>query len=202
MILGTMAIDGRFPLWKQCCNALTNLADETLVLMDQKAFEADKRDIKQTVSELQSMCGVDRVLIREYDWNRWNWREIMLREADLLQPEIILCPDQDEQFSTGFWDDIRRSRESDALGLMFGYHAPLPTCDGVDPCAGAPYPTYPGLPHMKAYKWRAGLTYENYTGFARVTNYAEPKHHMAAESKIMHYCAWNEEMRKGKDWKW
>ena len=197
MILGMMAIDGRFKLWKQCLTALTNLADQTLVLI----HDHGEIDVNATAVAAQN-CGADYTLAKQYHWNRWNWREFMLGQADWLKPELILCPDQDEQFGTGFWDDIRRFRESDKLGLMFGYHAPLPTVDGVDPCIGAPWPTYPGLPHMKAFKWRASLTYKNYTGFARVTNYADPKYHLQARSEMMHYCAWDEEMRKGKDWKW
>ena len=206
MIAGMMAIDGRFELWKQCLVSLAGMCDEVVIRLDGPAAEGEEFH-----NAIYTMCGhkIHSIGFAKNAWNRWNWRESMLREVDKLEPEIVLCPDQDEMFKLSFrdgegiMDDIEALRASDKQGLMFSYHSPMPTCDGAPALPpDAPYATYPGAPHMKAFKWQPGLSYKDYTGFARVTNYAHPKHHLAANSKIMHYCCWTEAMRKGKDWKW
>lgn len=204
MIAGMMAIDGRFPLWRECLTSLTCQCDKVVILLDLRGLDESKMSASQITKDAHNIandCGI-HVVSEYYHWNRWNWREALLLYVNQFTPEIVLCPDQDEQYTDGLEDDLDRLRDSDHSGLMFRYHAPLPTMDGSDPCEGAPYPTYPGMPHMKAFKWRKGLSYAKYTGFARITNYSAPEHHLAAQSEIMHYCCWTPEMRAGKDFKW
>lgn len=201
MIAGMMAIDGRFPLWENCLESLLGLSDKVVIRLDGNSIpdpECFERLLRRGYGD-----KIDAVMISDEEWNRWNWREDLLRMLDDLKPDIVLHPDQDEQFQPDVWDDIVRLRESQALALMFSYHAPLPTADGSDPCEGMPYPAYPGEPHMKAFKWLSTLTYKDYRGWAQVTNYADQGVlKLAAQSKILHYCCWTPEMRAAKDWKW
>ncbi len=201
MIAGMMAIDGRFPLWENCLDSLLLYADGVVVRVEDVHLNDDDR---YALHDKLSVYGSDIMAIHAAfePWNRWNWREEMLRRLDDVAPELVLCPDQDEQFQPAVRDDLDRLRGSEYKALMFSYVSPMPTADGVDPCAGMPYPTYPGMPHMKAFMWREGLTYKDYTGFARISNYASPDNHMAADSQIMHYCAWTPDLRAGKEWKW
>lgn len=202
MIAGMMAIDGRFPLWENCLDSLMQHAELAVVRID----DTQPASITDLLRDKLATAYPDRINVFGSDepWNRWNWREEMLRALDGVKPNVVLAPDQDEQFDpVGLSDDLARLRDSQRMALMFDYHAPMPTSDGSPALpADSPYATYPGSPHMKAFKWIKALTYKDYNGYARVTNYSDPRYHLAAKSTIMHYCCWTKDMRKEKDWKW
>jgi len=191
MILGMMSIGqstcgGQFPLWGQCLLSMCDLCDKVIVRWDSRSGDPAARDA------IQELCGDKLVslIIGAARWNRFNWRESMLREIDnrKLTPSIVLTPDQDEEFGAGIKDDLERLEASKYSALMFRYE--MVTADN------ARVPIYPRRPHMKAFKWIEGLTYRPYLGFAIVRNYRGIKCRMSAVSKMQHYCYYTPELRK------
>ena len=128
------------------------LADRVIVRWDVRC-----RDIEAYMG-IQEVCQekLADLIIGVSKWNRWNWREILLRRIDTLglAPTLVSTSDQDEQFSEGVKDDLDRLLASDRKALMFKYE--MVTCDGAN------VPLYPGEAHMKAYKWQPGLSYRGY----------------------------------------
>ena len=142
--------------------------------------------------QIPEICGekLKSLIIGKSRWNKFNWRQSMLREIDNLglRPRIVLTPDQDEKFGPGLADDIARLLRSQQQALMFRYE--MSTCDGEK------VPLYPERPHMKTFKWRTGLTYVPYQTCAVVTNYARPWHQLAATSRMRHYCYYTKQLRQ------
>jgi hypothetical protein len=100
-------------------------------------------------------------------------------------------------------DELARFAQSDKLGMMFSYHAPMPTADGAILFDGLAYPTgRRNTRLMKAYKWREGLTYLPYHGYTRVTNYVDEACHWQAETQILHYSHWTPELRASHKMNW
>jgi len=191
MILGMMSIGastcgGQFPLWGQCLLSLCDLSDKVIVRWDSRNGDPTIKDaaIELCGDKLASLIvGVER-------WNQFNWRESMLREIDRRQltPNIVLTPDQDEEFGSQVKEDLARLEASRYLALMFRYE--MVTADN------ASVPIYPRMPHMKAFKWQPGLTYRPYRGFAMIRNYVAQKYRLSAVSKMRHYCFYTPELRK------
>ena len=185
--------------WLDTILAMHAICDHLVVRIDPR-FTGSAASADEFCHDLYADSGISfDSYISTLEWNRWNWREEMLRRLDDVKPDLVLCPDEDEIFGAGLADDIAAFMDSDKLGMMFAYHAPLPTADGAVLFDGKPYP---GLPHMKAFKWREGLTYEDYTGFARVTNYVDKGCHYHAKTQIWHYCCWSPEQRETHEMKW
>jgi hypothetical protein len=116
----------------------------------------------------------------------------MLRALDRICPDFVLCPDQDEIFDPdGFDDDFDDFKSSGKDGMMFYFQNP--TEDGRD------VPEFPTGAHMKAFRWRPGLTYgPDYAGFARVKQYSDSRNHFMASTRIRHYCFYTPEMEAAK----
>lgn len=191
MILGMMSIGastcgGEFPLWRECLASLRDLSDKLIVRWDIRTSSVAVKDA------IPGVCGgkLASLIVGTSPWNRSNWRESMLREIDTLKlaPILVLTPDQDEQFGPSIRSDLKRLLESGRQSLMFRYE--MMTDDGVG------VPVYPRNPHMKAWKWTPGLSYNPYLGNAQVRNYAGRKHQLAAESKMRHYCYFTPELRR------
>jgi len=185
-----------YELWQNTLDALAPFVDHWVFRFDGDwdSGQLAGEQLRLNNYEPQTICRASGTT-----WNRWEWREQMLRELDNVQPDLVLCPDEDEIFGTGLQEDIKAFMESDKRAMMFAYKSPIPTDDGEVLFDGRPYP---GLPHMKAFKWRPGLTYRNYTGFARVTDYYDPSCHYHAKTLIHHFCCWTKEMRKNHEMKW
>ena len=123
-------------------------------------------------------------------WNRWNWREQMLRRLDSVKPDYVLAPDSDEKFDQLFDQDFRDFVESGRDIMMFDYV--MATMDG------RPVPKYPGARHCKAFRWVSGLGYRPYGGYARPTWPGRSCVAFNAQTPIHHYCFYSPEMEQWK----
>jgi len=186
MSIGASTCGGEFPLWRECLTSLCELCDKLIVRWDIRTSSVAVKD------EIPGICGdkLASLIVGVSQWNRFNWRQSMLREIDKigLKPTLVLAPDQDEQFGDGIGKDIERLLASGRNALMFRYH--MMTADN------ARVPLYPRLPHMKIFRWRPGLTYVPYKGCAQVTTYACVRCQLPAESRMRHYCFYTPELRK------
>jgi len=122
------------------------------------------------------------------EYNEWNWRESLIRKLDVLRPDWVIFLDQDEKFGDGLIEDLKYWQHSNALRLEFMHE--MVTKDGVE------VPLYPYRRHCKIFKWHKGISYYPYKSFARpnLKNDAAA----LANTKIKHYCFWDEECRKDK----
>lgn len=188
MIVGQMALC-RFPLWDKC---LKNLADNVDALYLRFDGITGDRTILDRVNEVAG-AKLQRVMVSKTKWDGGNWREEMLRMLDLVRPSIVLSIDEDEMFGDGIEKDIFRLRNSKKNQMAFKYLWPMPSVDGIMP-RNKPLPS---KPHVKAYKWRPGLSYIPYMRRARVTGYKK-NDYIIGKSMIAHYCFWNEELRSMK----
>jgi hypothetical protein len=188
----------KYPNWWKAAQTLIQHVDHFVLRVDPKHTHQDI--IQQIYEQPPTLFGKKVTIYQSHlVWNRWNWREEMLRELDAMKPDLVLCPDEDEIFDPMLAAELPEFMASDKSAMMFRYHAPLPTCDGAILFDGKPYP---GAPHMKAFKWRPGLTYRDYTGYARVTDYADPACHWMAETEIWHYMGYTPELREQHEMKW
>lgn len=189
MIVGLMALC-RFPFYDSCLRELLKLVDKVYL-----RFDGMVGDIK-IYQSIEEICGkkLGDVFVSKSEWNAFIWREELLRMLDSVKPEIVLFPDEDEVFGKGIRDDIRRFRKSDKQQLAFNYEYPAPSIDGWKHKK-----PYPSEPHIKAYKWKEGLTYIPYKKRASLSNYGK-HHYKMAKSKILHYCFYTPQLRKEKLW--
>jgi glycosyltransferase involved in cell wall biosynthesis len=187
IVAGIMAIAPEFfPLWKRCLASLAQRCDKLYVRVDLNHLGGVTLDeIRSAAGE--RLCGI---MASTEGWNRWNWREDLLRMLDRADCDIVLCPDQDEEFGEEFDADLKAFYVSGKDGMMIDFVCPTDDGSAVE--------KYPGKPHMKAFRWRKGLTYRNYQGFARLTDYASAAHHWQAASKLTHLCFLTPEMRSAK----
>ena len=183
MSLGASTCGGQFPLWERCLCSLRDLCDVLVVRWDTHSGDPAVRDL------VPAICGskLHTLILGKSKWNRYNWRESMLREVHKVRPTLVLTPDQDEEFGPEIRQDLAALLASDRQALVFRYQ--MVTIDN------AAVPVYPSMPHMKAFRWRPDLTYRPYKSFARVANYADPRHWLAAKSRMRHLCYFTPELR-------
>jgi len=137
--------------WLDCLTGLIGLADHLVIRMDERLTTEQMESIEKLIKD----CGESYILPPIEIPFGTEWRDEMLRKLDDVEPDIVLVPDCDEEFESGITQDINRLwRDEDACGLMFQFHTP-----GTDQ-------VYPNEPHMKAFMWKAGLTYDRGTGMA------------------------------------
>jgi len=178
-IVGTMAVTG-FPLWKMCLEELQKCVDELYVRFD--ATVGTKEAFSQLTVE--SFPKLKRVLVvGKKVWNRYNWREQMLRMLDEVRPDMVLNLDEDEVFeSENIEEDLKLFWNSEFKQLSFDYCNPMP---GMAP------KLYPDHEHIKAFKWQPKLTFIPYKGSARLSNIKSVT--KCPRTKILHYCWFDKE---------
>lgn len=174
-----------FPLWEKCLTSLSSLVDELYLRFD--TLRGDLK-IKETITKMKNP-KIKNILESNVFWNKFNWREEMLRMLDTVKPDIVVSIDEDEEFEKGIKNEMIEFYNSDKVAMMIDYQDPMPTDDG------SLVPKYPGKPHMKIYKWKPNLTYIPYRAFARVTNYSDSTRYWYSKSKLLHYCYYNKELR-------
>ena len=175
-VVGVMAIN-RFPYWERTLRDLMQYCDKVCIRFDGKTGDPD------ILNQLEAVCGDKLGKCYVVDgWRFPEWREECLRLVNEFQPDIVLCPDQDEMFGEGFADELKAFAVSEKQGMMFNYY-PLESDDGRIINGGQPYPK---LPHMKAFKWKQGLSYYPYHGDAKISAYFSPSCQWNAQTKIRH----------------
>jgi hypothetical protein len=191
MIVGQMALYNH-PMWRMTLAALLTHVDKVYLRWDQAGLDTNIAGGSR-ISDAQILCGpkFGGLLISATPWRPTNWREEMLRLLDTVKPSIVLAPDEDEVFGEGIEDDIETLRRSKHSQMAFEYVVPMPTNDGFDT---GPKP-YPSKSHVKAFRWKPGLTYLPYKRRARLANYSKTAF-VLGKSKILHYAFYTEEMRK------
>ena len=184
-VVGQMAIYN-FPLWEKCLLSLSSKVDELYLRFDTLRGNVE---ILEKIKKSNNP-KIKNILESNVFWNKFNWREEMIRMLDDVKPDIVIVIDEDEAFEESIKDEIIDFYKSDKLAMMVDYAVPMPTDDK------SLVSKYPGKSHMKVYKWKPGLTYVPYRSFARVTNYCDPSYYWFSKSKLLHYCYFNKEIRK------
>lgn len=183
-IVGQMTLCN-FPLWEKCLSSLSFYVDELYL-----RFDTLRGDLKiLEMLRKTNNCKIKKILESNVFWNKFNWREEMIRMLDDVKPDIVISIDEDEEFEDTIKDEITEFYKSDKVAMMIDYVDPMPTEDKVI------VPKYPGKPHMKLYKWKSGLTYVPYRSFARVTNYCDSSYYWFSKTRLLHYCYFNESIR-------
>lgn len=124
----------------------------------------------------------------EIKWNRWNWREELIRTLDPVRTEFVLFLDEDETFSPDFEKEFDKFRDSDKNLMMFNYE--MITRDGRQ------VKRYPAARHCKVFRWEEGISYSPYLGYAKPN--VKNASIFLAESKIQHWCFYSKEMEESK----
>lgn len=182
-------IHKQFPFWEKCLVDLSTRVEALYLRFDTRTGDSE------ILKCLDRVCGPKLKDVKKSSavWTPSNWREDLLRMLDGVKPQIVLFPDQDEHFDEYFSWELKEFVRSKRGGMMMSYHSPMPTDDGSVVEDGEPYPP---KPHMKVFKWKPNLSYENYRGFARVHQYEESETwYMATRSKIWHYCYYTPSLR-------
>lgn len=177
-----------FPYWRMCMEKLREQVDEIYVRVDVSK--------ENKLKELLDTELADRIMISDKEWNRWNWREDLLRMIDDVKPDVVLIPDHDEMYEDTIKEDIKKFCDSGKDMMFFDFITP--TDDGriIPELNGKGYPS---LAHCSGFRWVEGLTYYPYCGLAMPTNYANvPNNRYHAVTKIKHYAMWTKELEEKK----
>ncbi|MDY7035068.1 MAG: hypothetical protein SV375_02725 [Thermodesulfobacteriota bacterium] len=144
---------------------------------------------EKTLDTLYGSRIKPNTIVSNQSWNRWNWREELLRMLDPIQPGYVLFLDSDEKYDSNFDDDFTCFQEKGADIMMFDYE--MITEDGRQ------VRKYPGARHCKAFRWTQGISYIPYQGYAK-PNFPNDEIVFLAKSKIQHYCFFTKKMEKTK----
>jgi hypothetical protein len=187
-----MVVDS--PVVIRCLSQLHKVCDGIYVLFDMKnGTPGLLRELRHKAKGIFH-GKLRRIVEHRKGWEIGRWHEPCIRILDDVRPGIVITAGHDEMFETErFKSEIRHMWEGGLPALMLNY-GPLPTDDGRK----IPY-TYPAATHMKAFKWRKGLTYIPYNGRGQVNPYADPRIQMTGKSKVRHYCMWTKEMQAEKE---
>jgi len=162
----------------------------TKVILRFDANSGNKKIFKECCAAVPDSIPLLGIRGRER-WNRWNWREQLIRAADPIKPDYVLFLDSDEQYDP---ENFRRDFENfvavDRDLMMFDYE--MVTDDGRR------VQKYPRARHCKAFKWMPGIGYRPYKGFARPVIPKRTFEAYKAESRIYHYCFYTKEMEQWK----
>jgi len=186
-IVGQIALF-RFPLWEDMLRDLMKYVDALYLRFDGLLGD------REILNNLDHVCGdkLKDVYVSKKRWNGWIWREEMIRMLDVVKPEMVMCPDEDEMFDKNIIKDIEVFKQRKDKQMAFVYKYPMPT-EGRIVYGHKPLPS---KAHVKLYKWKKGLTYFPYLGRARITNYG--KKYILGKAEMLHYCYYTEEMRNSK----
>ena len=175
-----------YPVWKRSIASLLPYIDELYVRLDGITGDLSFLPV------LQQMAGkkLKQVLVSYKLFDTSLYREEMVRALDIVRPDIVVHIDSDEVILDGFEHDLEEFITSGYTQMMMQHKAPMPTEDGSIPFNGM---VFPGSAHVKAYKWREGLSFVPYCGYCSVTQYnGDPR--MTAGTRLDHYAFWNEKM--------
>ncbi len=170
--------------WPWCLEDLTNYVDDIYLLLHYSpGFRAEW---PKHIPKIQNSMIVET----NNDWDVMEWRdnqghfrEKLLRALDIISPNLVFFPDEDEAFPEPEFlvKDLRRFYKSKKQQLAFK------RCnfwDSMDTVRKDRWIYYG--PHVKIYKWNLGLSYMPYIGFNRVTMYG--RKNMLAKTVMKHYA--------------
>lgn len=183
MIAGMTAIHS-FPLDLQLVGDLVKRV-RVLVLWFDLPWHGRKPEFERLISQCGQHLEAVIYLLSKSPWSPGTFREPQLRALDEIRPDYVLQPDSDETFGPGFETDLANFETSGRDLMLFGYD--MPTEDG------AWVPTQPKSPHCKVFRWRQGLAFTPYRGYAQPTGLHSVYH---ATSRMQHYCCWTPEIQR------
>ena len=173
---------------------MKNYCDEMIYRFD--VLTGDYNVIRRCVNAVPD-AGV---IVSVEKWNRWNWRQELLDAAvEGYEFDYVLFLDSDEAFENyqQAVADIDAFKKSGADFMMFDYE--MIVDDYRKP------KKYPGCRHCKLYRYRPGMSYRPYQGYARPTiicqqsgRIIQPKVYNA-QVRIGHYCFYTAEMERKKE---
>ena len=187
-VAGIMAISD-FPLAPEMGKRFAILCDYVILRFDQYTYNEHMwRQCQQAVHAIgKPLIQLNGTGI----WNKWNWREQLLRELDVLKPDYVFFLDSDECFDIpDFLSDVSEFKKSQLDLMMFDYVMVTDNDRAVT--------RYPKARHCKAFKWQPGLTYNPYRGYAKPGHPDIDLTEYAASSKIRHYCFYTQYMETSK----
>ena len=185
-VVGLMAI-ADFPMAPEMVADLAKRCDRVILRFD--ALNGDKKLFKKCIRTAANITHVDTIRSR-VKWNRWNWREDMIRACDAIKPDLILAPDSDEKFGEGFDEELKEFYKSTYDIMLFDYQ--MVTDDGRE------VRRYPGARHCKAFKWIPNIGYRPYLGYAQPTWPAKDCWVWFAKTPMLHYCFYTRQMEQTK----
>lgn len=186
IIAGLMAITD-FKLAPEMVRDVSNYCDYMILRYDEKT--GNKKIFDECTDIAKNHNNFCRAYSENKDFNRWNWRESLIRRLDHLKPDYVIFLDEDEMLGYKFIDDFKIFTETGLNRLEFLYT--MVTENDVN------VPLYPYRRHTKVFRWFPGITYKPYRNFAR-PNFPKETKALKAVSKIEHFCFYNKKMRKEK----
>jgi len=175
------------PKWKKCLKSLADKVDDLYLRFDMRTGDMS------ILPQIEDYCkGKLRGLLKsDIVWNNHNWKEELLRMMDNTGADIVLFPDEDEEFEDGVEEDIKNFINGPYKELMFGFKTIIPkTRKRLPKRKGI---VYPCSNHCKIFKWKPGLTYIPYPKRACLASYVGYPN-LNARSKIIHWHFYPEYM--------
>jgi len=180
-----------FPMADKLIIDLAKRVDYLSIRLDPNG---DKLLFKSCIEKVKKECELN-IIESKLIWNRWNWREELIRSLDNIKPKNVLFLDEDETYSDEFNEDFENFQRTNLKYMAFDYEMITENSTKVD--------KYPKARHCKVFKWMEGITYQPYKGYAIPTFpiNPQPDYHIGGyrcKSKIKHYCFYTDILRKNK----
>ena len=178
--------------WPWCLEDLAEYVDEIYLLLHYSPeFRAEWPKKAKKVAGYEEITVDHEWQVMEWRDNQADFREKLLRMADVARPDLVLFPDEDESFPEPEFlvRDLRRLTRSNKKQLAFK------RCnfwDSMETVRKDKWIYYG--PHVKVFKWQPELTFKPYVGFNCVSTYG--KNRMKARSVMKHYAYLEKEERE------
>jgi len=188
-----------FPMSAEFVSKWASIADHISVWFDlpYAAGGNGSPEIKQEcLAVLNSLLIPHKVIQSKERWTLTNYREMLLRSLDDVQPDIVIHPDSDECFDEFFLAELEEFKSRRELLLYMDYIM----------VTEPNYSTFkmPKKTHCKVFKWMPNMSFAiKYLGRA-TPRYLDIKpvpkwnnnSYQATKSKIQHYVHYNQELFK------
>jgi len=180
-----LALSQDFPMWEECLEHNTSLADIVIVRLDKDFYLGGREKLLKIIGGKPHSY-----YLNDEEMNKWNWREELLTQvhhnAEAKGIEWVLFPDEDEKLPLDFDFSTKEKGQ-----FMFEY-------DMVSDGTHTPY-IYPDSPHAKIFTYNPYLTYDPYHHFARVGIDGQPYNEIKSDLKVQHYCFYKKEWMEKKE---
>jgi len=201
---GLMSVHN-FPMTLECLQDLVDRVDHITLWLDyiEEYGGAGDPELYTWCENLLVESGVRYQILRATrHWNRWTFREELIRSLDSIRPDIVIFPDSDEKMGEGFDAELEEFK-NDPNVVMNLMPYKMITNDGRS------VQKNPKARHCKVFKWEPGITYQDlpgtfqkgYRGTAipNIPAYPIPKRRTRCfhtRTTVDHYCYYTPELEK------
>jgi len=161
-----------------------------------EGFYVNLNDATNEIADAVASYDKTKKIVSTSNDGRWNQglqRDNTIRMLDNVKPDIVLFPDADETYDDGLMEVLEDFWKSDKeyvwFRLWYYWNSAMRIRnDGI----------FKKMHHCRAFKWREGITFIPYQGYALPTNFTNKKKRYVPDIPMHHWGYMREEDRRRK----